>query len=1072
MFVVAHAQAAPIPMPPKVPLFGHALAIDAQNSTQSLIRLVREHGPLTQIVLPGKRFVVVSSHELAAEVFDDDRFEKLVFAVLEHIREFAGDGLFTAHQHEPNWQKAHNILLPAFGMAAMREYHSMMGDIALQMVDRWDRLNPGEAVDIVDQMTRLTLDTIALCGFGYRLNSFYQREMHLFIESMLRCLCEANERTNRLTVENYLRALVDTPYRRDIAFINQLVDRIIAERKAHGRSEGQPRDLLELMLEGVDKATGERLDDINIRYQIVTFLIAGHETTSAMLSFALHYLTQHPDLLEKAQREVDRVLGADREARPSFAQIGELRYVQQVLKESLRLWPPAPAFTLTPKQDTLLGGRWAVRKGDALLVLTPALHRDPAAWGADAERFDPDRFTPEAEARRPATAFKPFGHGPRACIGRQFAMHEASLALALVLHRFDPIPQPGYTLRIRETPALKPDGLFLQMRRRRPSDEAPRPARLEAPRPARLEAPPAPSPHAHGTPLLVLYGSNMGSAEALARKVAAAGEQRGYAARVAPLDSCEGGLSGEGVIVIVCASYNGKPPDNAARFCRWLEGVQARQLEGVRYGVFGCGNRDWASTFQAVPRWIDQRMVEAGATRLFERGEADASGGDFFGSFADWDEQLWPTLSARLGLPDAPAAPAGPAWTLAVVDDAVSSPLISELGAGLATVVENRELADTSDPQARSKRHIVLSLPEGMSYRAGDLLGIIPENAPELVERVCRRFGVPADARVVLRPNRAVPTALPLDRPVRLDALLSRLVEIQEPATRAQVALLAEHTRCPPEKKTLAALATPEAYEAEVLKKRRSLLDLLELAPACELPLGSFLEQLPPLRPRFYSISSSPLASPATCSLTVGVVHGPTRSGSGVFQGVASSRLARLVAGDRLPVFVRAPNTPLRLPEDTRVPVLMICAGTGIAPFHGFLQERAALAARGASLGPAALFFGCRHPEIDYLYREELLSWEQAGIARVVPAFSMLDPERKVYVQHRLLEEAESVWALIEAGGRIYLCGDGARMAPAVRQAIARIFMERTGSGVEAAEAWLGELEREGRYVADVWSGG
>ncbi|MGO4839978.1 cytochrome P450, partial [Rhizobiaceae sp. 2RAB30] len=170
---------------------------------------------------------------------------------------------------------------------------------------------------------------------------------------------------------------------------------------------------------------GESLSDENIRYQIITFLIAGHETTSGLMSFTLYYLVNNPDVLAKAYEEVDRVLGNDLAALPTFQQVNQLTYVQQVLNEALRLWPTAPAIGLYPYKNEVIGDRYSLKKGTFVTLLTLMLHRDPSVWGAEPEKFNPDNFSREAEAARPAHAFKPWGNGQRACIGRQFAMQEA-----------------------------------------------------------------------------------------------------------------------------------------------------------------------------------------------------------------------------------------------------------------------------------------------------------------------------------------------------------------------------------------------------------------------------------------------------------------------------------------------------------------------------------------------------------------------------------------------------------------------------------------------------------------------
>src|SRR5713101_4126500 len=882
----------PIPHPPRTLVLGNLLSLGISTPIQDMMTLARQYGPIYWLDMMGKPIVVVSGFSLIDELCDETRFDKSVKGALRRLRAFAGDGLFTAYTQEPNWSRAHNILLPNFGSRAMQGYHPMMVDIAQQLVLKWERLNVDDEIDVTHDMTSLTLDTIGLCGFGYRFNSFYRDTNHPFVGAMIGALGASME-TRGLPLESLIKKDRGRQLGADIRYMNEMVDRIIQERRQGGDDAAGKPDLLSCMLSGVDRKSGERLDDLNIRYQVITFLIAGHETTSGLLSFAVYFLLQNPEVLARAYEEVDRVLGPDPSVPPTYAQVNQLAYLDQVLKESLRLWPTAPVFALSPHKETMIGGAYRMKKPYQIVVLTPMLHRDPSVWGDRADVFDPDHFSREAERGRPGNAYKPFGNGQRACIGRQFALQEAALVLGMVLQRFKLIDHTRYRLRLKETLTLKPDGFRIKVRRRTDRDRA-RPAARAASRSTDAPAVAAPVSAAgprHATPLLVLYGSNLGTAEEVARRVAESGEAVGFAVTVAPVDEYTGRLPTEGAVVIASASYNGTPPDNAARFCEWLRAADpaTTPLAGVRYTVFGCGNRDWVSTFQAIPRLIDERLAALGAERLYGRGEGDARE-DFDGQFQAWHEPLGATLAKALGV-ELAAAEAAEASHLTVetMEGGDASPFVDSLGARAMRIAVNRELHTKTGPDAspRSTRHLELELPEGVAYRAGDHLGVIPRNVDATVRRVAARFGLDPAASVRLRLGASRKTFLPVDQPIRVGQLLGDYVELQDPATRRQIQELAAHTECPWTRPRLLAIASDEGrFREEVLARRKSLIDLLEEFPAGQLPFNRYLEMLPPLRPRYYSISSSPLQDERRCSVTVAVVDGPARSGRGSFQGV------------------------------------------------------------------------------------------------------------------------------------------------------------------------------------------
>ena len=283
----------------------------------------------------------------------------------------------------------------------------------------------------------------------------------------------------------------------------------------------------------------------------------------------------------------------------------------------------------------------------------------------------------------------------------------------------------------------------------------------------------------------------------------------------------------------------------------------------------------------------------------------------------------------------------------------VTNPVIVSYEARPATVrVEPRALAGTNGkPADRSTRHIEIALTGGAGYHTGDHLGVLPRNGVDLVRRVITRFGLDAGQYVTIIPNSGSHTHLPIDEPAPLLGVLGSCVELQDVAGRDDIATLAApHRRPRPAGRARGAGRRRRGvapYRDQVSTPNRSLLDLLEAFPACALPFAEFLDMLPPLRPRYYSISSSPLASPDACSITVGVLRGPARSGAGTFTGIGSGYLAGLPENGTVFTFVRSPSIAFHPPENPHTPMIMIGAGTGLAPFRGFLQERAALQDQG-----------------------------------------------------------------------------------------------------------------------------
>jgi cytochrome P450/NADPH-cytochrome P450 reductase len=660
-------------------------------------------------------------------------------------------------------------------------------------------------------------------------------------------------------------------------------------------------------------------------------------------------------------------------------------------------------------------------------------------------------------------------------------MHEAALAIGMILQRFKLIDVNRYQMHLKETLTIKPDGFKIKVRPRADKERGAFAGRAAAAVAAsNTAAAPARTRPGHNTPLLVLYGSNLGTAEELATRVADLAEVNGFATKLGALDDYVGKLPEQGGVLIFCASYNGAAPDNATQFVKWLDsGLPKDALAKVRYAVFGCGNSDWAATYQSVPRMIDEQMTAHGARSVHGRGEGDARS-DLDGQFEKWFAAAAAAATKEFGLASTftRSADDAPLYTIEPVAPTAVNVIVAQGGVSPMKVQLNSELQNKAgaNPSDRSTRHIEVQLPQGTSYRVGDHLSVVPRNDPALVDSVARRFGfLPADQiRLAVAEGRRA--QLPTGDAVSVGRLLTEFVELQQIATRKQIQIMSENTRCPMTKPKLLAYigddaTSTELYRTDVLAKRKSVFDLMEEYPACELPFHAYLEMLSLLAPRYYSISSSPAGDASRCSVTVGVVEAPASSGRGVYKGVCSNYLAGRRAGDTIHATVRETKAGFRLPDDASVPIIMIGPGTGLAPFRGFLQERADRKAKGASLGPAMLFFGCRHPEQDFLYADELKAFAANGITDLHTAFSRADGP-KTYVQHLVAAQKDQVWNLIEKGAIVYVCGDGGKMEPDVKAALVSIYRERTGADEAAGLRWIDDLGARNRYVLDVWAGG
>jgi unspecific monooxygenase len=460
------------PHPPgRLPLIGDLRPSMLRDGlVESMLERVDGLRPIFEAKVGPRRVVFVIGAELAAELCDETRFQKAPTPVINALRELGRDGLFTAYNDEPNWQLAHDLLMPAFTKSAMQTYHGTMLKAIDELFDYWDRdtLSRG---NISGDMTKLTMETISRTAFSHDFGSFQNAEPHRFVPAMVAALrtSMAKGALPPGPPARLLATVLDFRNREHLAYVENMLDDLIAERRDAGDSS--THDLLGIMLNAAHPESGASLDDLNIRSQILTFMIAGHETTSGALSFALYFLSRDPEILARAQAETEEILGPDRDAEPTYEQVAKFRYIRRVLDEGLRLWPTVPGFARTAREDTVIGGQYRMTTDDFAIIALGGVHRDPAVW-PDPLRFDPDRFLPENVKARPAHSYKPFGAGLRACIGRQFALHEAVLVLARILHRYNISGDPDYQLKIDERLTLMPRDFRLDLSLRKPAPVA------------------------------------------------------------------------------------------------------------------------------------------------------------------------------------------------------------------------------------------------------------------------------------------------------------------------------------------------------------------------------------------------------------------------------------------------------------------------------------------------------------------------------------------------------------------------------------------------------------------------
>ncbi|MGB3809455.1 MAG: assimilatory sulfite reductase (NADPH) flavoprotein subunit [Parvibaculum sp.] len=557
--------------------------------------------------------------------------------------------------------------------------------------------------------------------------------------------------------------------------------------------------------------------------------------------------------------------------------------------------------------------------------------------------------------------------------------------------------------------------------------------------------PPAAAPsaaaQATSTTLSILYASETGNAADVARRAEAHARGLGLTANAFDLATYKPrNLANEQLVLIVSSTHGeGEPPEPAIGFFEFIDSRKAPKLEGIKFAVLGLGDSTYEFFCEAAKR-LDRRFEELGATRFHDRIDCDV----------DYEEPADAWLDAVLGKLKAEQASTGAASSQPVAQFSiapVSAPEHDKRNPLSASVVEN--LVITGRGSSKETRHIEFSL-EGSNlvYAPGDALGILPRNDPSLIDEVMERAGLSGSERIATKTGDiALSDALSQD--YEITALTPRFLQHWAEISSADDlrALTAEGNR-----KELAAYM-----------QANHIIDVMRRYPVQNLNASDFVGALRGLQPRLYSIASSQLAAPDEVHITVSTVryelHGTER------MGVASCHLAdRVRPDDILPVYIQR-NDNFRLPNDPSTPIIMIGAGTGVAPFRSFVQQREAEEAEGKSW----LIFGERNFRTDFLYQTDWQGWLKDGaLHRMDVAFSR-DQAEKRYVQHVIAENGADLFAWLEEGAHFYMCGDAEKLAPDVHDALLSIIEAQGAVTREGAEEYLRNLQRDGRYQRDVY---
>ncbi|XP_053328317.1 NADPH-dependent diflavin oxidoreductase 1 isoform X2 [Spea bombifrons] len=594
-----------------------------------------------------------------------------------------------------------------------------------------------------------------------------------------------------------------------------------------------------------------------------------------------------------------------------------------------------------------------------------------------------------------------------------------------------------------------------------------------------------------GRNILILYGSQTGTAEDTAHRIGREAKRRHFTCRVQPLDSYSVvNLINEPLVVFVCATTGqGDPPDNMKTFWRFIfrRNLPQNALCRMDYAVLGLGDSSYPK-FNFIAKKLHKRLLQLGASPVLSAALGDDQhdlGAD--AAIDPWLKDLWDKVLSLYPLPfglniisDDVMLP--PAFSLRFVEGeaAASTHEISprereseaaaptELNPFLAPLLSNQRL--TADDHFQDVRLIEFDTTgSGIEFSPGDVVMIQPQNSPKHVEQFCSLLRLDPDRRFVLEPREPdAPPPAHLPQPCTVRQLVADYLDICCVPRRSFFELLSHFSPDEQEREKLKEFSSASGQEelyAYCNRPRRTTLEVLFDFPQTtgSIPHDYLLELVPRVRPRAFSIASSMKAQPNRLQILMAVVQYKTRLRE-VRRGLCSTWLASLCPGEhRVPLWVKKGS--MKFPCEADVPLVMVGPGTGVSPFRAAIQERVAHGAAGN-----CLFFGCRGQSKDFYFQEEWAGLVKGGFLALFTAFSR-DQEEKIYVQQRIRENGRLLWDLISGKrGSFYIAGNAKSMPAQVTDAMKSVFQTEGGMSLPEAEAYLSQLEKSRRFQSETWS--